>query len=60
MNEDHALAIKVIVTFTPILCSILAFVLTYIGRRLYADRMARLTIAATVKNLKEKVEDVMN
>jgi hypothetical protein len=35
-------------TFCPIICAILSFILTYVGRVLYADRMARLTVAASL------------
>ena len=50
MNEFHPEAIRVIVTFTPIITAVLAFTFTYIGRKLYADRMARLTVAASLKS----------
>ena len=49
LNEQHATAIKYIVALTPVICSSFALLFAYIGRRLYADRMARLTVAANSK-----------
>ena len=45
MNESHVTEIKWVMSLTPIVCVILAFISTYVGRKLYADKMAKLTVA---------------
>lgn len=42
-NQDTE-ALKWIMGLTPVVCSILAFGLTYIGKLLYSERLARLSI----------------
>ena len=48
-HSDEAL--RWIIGLTPIICSILAFLLTYLGKILYAERLARLSI--TEKDIDE-------
>ena len=46
-SED---ALRLIIGLTPILCAISAFLLTYLGKILYSERLARLSITEKGKN----------
>ena len=48
--EDDETGLKYIMCFLPIICSVLAFALTYLGKVLYSDRLAKLSIRGTSKN----------
>ena len=53
-NED-ASALRWIIGLTPIICSIAAFSLTYLGKILYSERLARLSIDES----KQEVSDLL-
>ena len=42
--KDRADALRVIMGGLPIFCSVLAFLLTYLGKFLYSEKQARLTL----------------
>jgi len=48
--EDHPTGLRYIMCFLPIICSVGAFALTYLGKILYSDRLAKLSIRGTSKN----------
>ena len=43
------IALKLIIAITPIACSIGAYALTLTGRKLYADRLAKMSQGNSVK-----------
>lgn len=58
-NEDPT-ALKWIIGTIPILCSIAAFALTYLGKILYSERLARLSIDETKHRDSERPMSVRN
>jgi hypothetical protein len=60
LNPEHEKAIRYIVALTPIICSALACLFTYIGRKLYADRMARLTVGVSHKSMRDAVKEIQD
>ncbi len=42
--EESALGLSIIMAFLPILCALIAFILTFVGKKLYSDKLARLSI----------------
>lgn len=48
LNADSVTEIKWIMSIVPIFCAIVAFLFTFLGRWLYADRMAKLTMGGSV------------
>jgi hypothetical protein len=48
INDEVAL--KWIITLIPIICSLGAFGLTYIGKKYYSGKMAKLSIGDTLKS----------
>ena len=51
-NEDPT-ALRWIIGTIPIICSIAAFSLTYLGKMLYSERLARLSIDESSPNEEE-------
>jgi hypothetical protein len=55
-NQDKV-ALKWIIGLTPVACSILAFGLTYLGKVLYSERLARLSIEEEIENKLPLIEE---
>lgn len=49
--ENDELGLKIIMGGLPIVCSILAFGLTYLGKILYSEKLARLSFVGENRNL---------
>ena len=47
---ESELALKLIISITPIACAIGAYALTLTGRKLYADRLAKMSNPASMKD----------
>ncbi len=45
--EDNETGLRYIMCFLPIVCSVFAFILTYIGKILYSEKLAKLSIAGS-------------
>ncbi len=56
-NKDRQ-ALRIIIGITPIICSVLAFGLTFLGNRLYADKLAKLSVNAKNTSINMKREKV--
>jgi Na+/melibiose symporter-like transporter len=48
--DDDPKGLSYIMCFLPIFCSVSSFCLTYLGKILYSDRLAKLSIRGTSKN----------
>mmetsp|Transcript_42415 Transcript_42415/g.31069 ORF Transcript_42415/g.31069 Transcript_42415/m.31069 type:complete len:115 (-) Transcript_42415:42-386(-) len=57
LNEEHSTEIKYVAGLTPIVCSALACFFTYLGRRLYASKLANLNSMVENPHFNEKNED---
>ena len=47
--EEDETGLRWIMAIGPISCAVLAFALTYLGKVLYSDKLAKLTIKSSVK-----------
>lgn len=50
--ETSEPGLRYIMCYMPIACSILAFALTYLGKALYSEKLAKLSVRGTSKGVK--------
>ncbi len=48
--EEDKVGLKIIMGGLPIFCSIMAFLLTFLGKKLYSEKLARLTLGGGGKS----------
>lgn len=52
--NTNADALKWIMGLTPVICAVAAFLLTYLGKILYAERLASLSVAKASPSINKK------
>ena len=50
--ENSEPGLRYIMCYMPIACSVLAFALTYLGKALYSEKLAKLSLRGTSKGVK--------